>query len=101
MPRKTRKTRKPAATGSVVKSEFRKRYAEHGGSVGDQLAARLRKHLEVADGGIDTARLRALAEANGVWQDRYDNLNPGLARMSCGNRLRALARRGTKIVWPR
>jgi hypothetical protein len=40
-----------------------------------------------------------LAEANGVWNARYAKLNPGLARMTIGNKLRALVRRGTKLVW--
>ena len=48
----------------------RERYKQHGGSSGDDLAARLRKHLETDDGSVDLAKLRALAEANGVWRDR-------------------------------
>jgi hypothetical protein len=55
--------------------------------------------VEAADGTIDLGKLCAVAEANGVWDDRYAKLNPGLARMTIGNRLRALARRGGKIRW--
>jgi hypothetical protein len=98
--RATPKRRKaPAATGSVVPSKYREQYKEHGGSSGDDLAVRLKKHVAADDGSIDLAKLRKLAEANGVWDERYNKLNAGLARMTCGNKLRALVRHGAKIKW--
>jgi hypothetical protein len=106
MTRKTKKARRrtprrpaPTTTGSVVKADFRARYAEHGGSSGDELSVRLRKHLETDDGTIDLAKLRALAETNDVWSERYAGLNAGMQRLNVGNRLRALVRRGGKIKW--
>jgi hypothetical protein len=97
------KIRRPApeATGSVVSADWRTRYKEHGGSCGDTLSVRLRKHLETDDGSVDATKLRALAEANGVWRDDYANLNVGLQRLAVGNRLRALERAGGKVKWGR
>lgn len=85
-----RKPSKPKSA-SVVSSEWRNKYAKHGGSCGDDLAQRLR--------GIDFAKLKALAEANEVWDPKYAGLNFGLTRMTVSNRLRALQRAGVNIKW--
>lgn len=99
MARKPRKTK--TETGSVVPADFRVRYKEHSGSCGDELSVRLRKATAAADGSIDIEKLKRLAKANGCWDERYENLNAGLARMNCGNRLRALVRAGKAIKWGR
>lgn len=106
-PTKTRKTKKatkttkqaktPAATGSVIKADYRDRYSD--GSNGDDLAKRLKKFVTADDGTVDLGKLKALAERNGIWNERYATLNPGMARMNVGNRLRAAQRHDTKIVW--
>jgi hypothetical protein len=44
-------------------------------------------------------RSSQLAAANGVWDPSYSMLNAGQQRMTVGNRLRSLARKGTKIKW--
>ena len=67
----------------------------------------MREHLEIDftnEKGkvvrrIDTGKLRALAEANEVWDDKYARLNPGQQRMNVGNRLRAKIKKGEDIVW--
>jgi hypothetical protein len=82
-----------------VPAKYRKQYDD--GSCGDDLAVRLKRHVTTADGTIDVAKLRTLAELNGVWRSEYAKLNPGLARMTCGNRLRALARNGGAVKWGR
>ena len=82
-----------------VPADFRNRYRERGGSCGDDVATLLAQHTRGDDGKPDPAKLRALAERNGVWQDRYAALNPGQQRMNDGNRLRAMARRGEAIEW--
>jgi hypothetical protein len=92
------KTTARAETASVVSTKYRERYAEHGGSSGDDIAVRLRKLLETDD-GIDLAKLQALAQNNGVWEARYQRLNAGMQRMTVSNRLRALARKGVAIKW--
>ena len=81
----------------VVPTKYRERYED--GSCGDDLALKLKKHITTDDGTIDLAKLRALAEANDVWEVRYAKLNAGLARMTIGNKLRARARNGSKIAW--
>jgi hypothetical protein len=96
------KTRRPTAkradsAASVVSAKYRERYAD--GSCGDDLAARLKKHLAADDGTTDLTKLRDLAKANGVWEDGYSKLNAGLARMSVSNRLRALLRKGGAVKW--
>jgi hypothetical protein len=96
--RRLRRQPKTPKTRSVVKAEYRERYND--GSCGDDLAQRLRQHTAGAD-GVDVAKLRALAEANDVWDDRYANLNAGLQRMTIGNKLRALVRHGSKVKWGR
>jgi hypothetical protein len=47
------------------------------------------------------AKFKAFAQANGVWQDRYDALNPGLQRMNVVNRLRAAVKKNAVIKWPK
>jgi hypothetical protein len=75
------------AAGSVITPEFRDRYAKHG-STGDALAKRLKRHITADDGSVDLVKLKTLAKANNIWNDRYAALNAGLARMTiCSNRL--------------
>lgn len=53
--------------------------------------------------GIDLVKLKKFAKANGVWQDKYDDLpNNGLRRMNVLNRLRGKINKdaGYKVVWP-
>ena len=95
------KTKHPkTATGSVVPAEFRQRYGASG-SCDDTTARKLAKATRGKDGKPDPAKLRKVAEANGVWRAEYDKLNPGLARMTVGNRLRKLPRDGVAIKWGR
>lgn len=96
--RKTLRRAQPA-TASVIAADWRALYAKNGGSCGDQLATRLRRHLEADDGSIDLAKLKRLAQANDCWQPGYSNLNAGMTRLCVGNRLRARVRNGTKVVW--
>lgn len=99
-----RKTTRRAATTaatetrSVIKPEFRSRYGKAGNN-GDETAVKLADYLRAGDGDAMT-KLRALAEANGVWNDRWATLNVGMVRMNLGNRLRAAARKGTGVKWP-
>jgi hypothetical protein len=84
------KTKKPnkKSTASVVPVKYRERYEN--GSCGDALSKRLRAHIVTKDGTIDAAKLKTLAQLNGVWKDSYAKLNVGMQRMTCGNALRAL-----------
>lgn len=57
-------SKKPVATAeqdgdetrSVVPADWRAKYKERGGSCGDELAERLRRHLAAQDGTIDLAK---------------------------------------------
>jgi hypothetical protein len=103
MPGKTKKpARRPAAkrlrkparpAGSVISAEYRKQHQP------DELAQRLRSYVNGDDGRIDPAKLRAVAEANDAWRDRYAALNPGMQFMNVSVRLRALVRNGGKVAW--
>jgi hypothetical protein len=85
----------PAATGSVISAEYRKKHQP------DEFAQRLKKHVAGNDGNIDLTKLRRLAEQNDVWQSKWANLNSGMQFMGLSNCLRALVRRGGKVEWER
>jgi hypothetical protein len=93
--------RAPTSSGSVVTAEFRRRYREHGGSCGDDLATKLTKAVASAGGGIDLEKLKKLAERNAAWKPEYASLNAGLQRMVLSTRLRALVRNGGVVKWGR
>ena len=79
--------------------KYRDRYKEHGGSCGDELSIKLKQFLAAPDGGIDRPKLEALAKKNDCWKSTYSALDNGRARMTVGNSLRALVRRGAKLKW--
>lgn len=88
----------PAASGSIVKPKYRKRYQPTKGTCGDELAYEMQEYLKVAenDAGemrVDVALLRRFAQANDCWNAKYSKCNPGVARMSITNRLRAKLRK--------
>lgn len=92
----------PSEGRSVVKRTYKTRYKPFKSTCGDELAALVRRHLEVKteDGlRIDPVKLRTFAAANDCWQDRYDSLNVGMRRMNVVNRLRAKVKKGHDIVW--
>lgn len=101
--------------GSVVPEKYRERYGA-AQNCGDDIAQALtafvtaeRASKKNPDGGLDRAKLRGVAEANGIgdklaeWEDR--GLNGGLLRMNTSNVLRGMNRRGEGVVigdhtWP-
>lgn len=48
----------------------------------------------------DPDRVKALGEANGVWQDSFEKMNNGLKVMNVTNRLKKAVREGKNVVWP-
>ena len=81
----------PIIKGSVVKSKYRERYKATGYNCGDLIAGELQAYVCKLVGNrmqVDPAKLKEVAVANEVWNDRYTNLNMGLQRMTIGNRLR-------------
>ena len=92
----------PSEGRSVVKRAYKTRYKPFKSTCGDELAALVRRHLEVkTEEGlrIDPVKLRTFAVANDCWQDRYNQLNVGMRRMNVVNRLRAKVKKGHDIVW--
>lgn len=101
--------------GSVVPEKYRRKYGA-AQNCGDEIALALtafvtlpRANKKDVDGGLDRARLRAVAEVNGIgdklagWEER--ELNGGLLRMNTSNVLRGMNRRGEavkigELEWP-
>lgn len=101
--------------GSIVPEKYRVLYGA-AQNCGDEIATALtdyvtepRKNKKNPDGGLDRAKLRGVAEVNGIgakladWEDR--GLNGGLLRMNTSNVLRGMNRRGEQVtigsqVWP-
>lgn len=89
---------------SVVKKKYKTEYKPHKMTCGDDFASKVTSYITVPHKGkktrVDPVKLRKLAEANGVWEDRYCSLNPGMQRMNVGNRLRNKFNKKQEIVWP-
>jgi hypothetical protein len=94
-------------SGSVVPEKYRLLYGA-AQNCGDTVAQVLtdyvtepRKNKKNPDGGLDRAKLRGVAEVNGIsdklanWEDR--GLNGGLLRMNTSNVLRGMVRRGERV----
>lgn len=75
----------------VMVISYHKAYTANGGGCGDDLDRHLRSIL-LTDSGVDLVRLRQIADDNGVWNPRWETLNPGMQRMNLANRLRGLLR---------
>lgn len=92
----------PSEGRSVVKKSYKTRYKPFRSTCGDDLAAAVRRHLEVKteDGlRIDPVKLRDFALANECWVETYEQLNVGMRRMNVVNRLRAKVRKGHEVLW--
>jgi hypothetical protein len=101
--------------GSIVPEKYRRKYGA-AQNCGDEIALALtafvtlpRANKKDVDGGLDRARLSAVAEVNGIgdklaeWMER--GLNGGLLRMNTSNVLRGMNRRGEavkigELEWP-
>lgn len=93
--------------GSVVPNKYRILYGS-AQNCGDEMAIALTAYVTLEratkknpDGGLDLAKLREVAAANGIsdklasWEDR--GLNGGLLRMNTSNVLRGLIRHGAEV----
>lgn len=94
--------------GSIVPNKYRIKYGVTQ-RCGDDVAETLSGYVTLPragkkdiDGGLDRARLREVANANGLGAklDDYEarELNGGLLRMNISNILRGMVRRGEKVV---
>lgn len=95
------------APGSVVPEKYRQKYGSQQ-NCGDEIALALTNYVTMEratkknpDGGLDRAKLRGVAEVNGIgdklaeWEGR--GLNGGLLRMNTSNVLRGMNRRGEQV----
>lgn len=86
---------------SVVKAHYREKYKANGFNCGDIVADELKEYCNKLRGSrlvVDLERLKEVALENGVWDERYAALNAGLARMTIGNRLRAMIEAGDRVL---
>lgn len=94
--------------GSIVPEKYRVLYGAEQ-NCGDDVAVVLTEFVTTErasknnpDGGLDRAKLRGVAEENGIgdklakWEDR--GLNGGILRMNTSNVLRGMVRRGERVV---
>lgn len=96
------------AGGSIVPNKYRIKYGvtqRCGDDVAEELSAFVtlpRAGKKDIDGGLDRARLRAVAEQNGLGdrlaEYEHRELNGGLLRMNISNILRGMVRRGERVV---
>lgn len=77
----------------VLGVSYHKLYMSQGGGNGDLLDVALRTAARNGKEGVDVEAVKAIAEANGVWNERWADLNPGMQRMNLANRLRGLLRK--------
>lgn len=93
--------------GSIVPTKYRILYGS-AQNCGDDMAIALTAYVTLEratkknpDGGLDRAKLREVAKANGIeaklakWEDR--GLNGGLLRMNTSNVLRGMIRNGLEV----
>lgn len=86
--------------GSIIDKDRRASYKKNGMSNGDMVARELKSYTSIIDGKsarIDLDKVRAVATANDVWDDSYHKLNPGLQRMTIGNKLRNKINKGLRV----
>lgn len=87
--------------GSIIKDKYKQRYKKNGDySCGDDVADELKAFITTTKDGrvfVDLSKLKKVAVDNGVWKDRYGNLNAGQMRMTVGNCLRAKLNNGEDI----
>jgi hypothetical protein len=83
----------PKVRKDIVPPEYRKRYAELGGTCGDFIAAEISAMME--SGGIDS--LNTVKVENDIPKAKWSGLNNGQQRMNLSNTLRAAFLRGETI----
>ena len=83
----------------VMAASYHRRYESnpHGPGCNDGLDCAMRDELTNDDGQLDLQLLRQCGEAAGIWTSDWSKLNPGMQRMNCANRLRALLRNNAEV----
>ena len=91
--RKTTRRVTPAASGSVIPAGYVARYKATG-DADDEFARLFRER-------VPKGKLREFAEANALWNARYETLNQGMVAMGVRNKGRARFKRGEALKWPK
>lgn len=81
--------------GNIVKKDFKRKYAAHGGNCGDQVA---QAFGILTDSEKGLAALKAVAEANEIEFSRWAYCNFGQKKMNLGNVLRSKIKRGEYVI---
>lgn len=78
----------------VMARTYHERYESnaHGPGSCDGLDMALRDQFTDPEKGVKLDELRALGMELGLWNDRWDTLNPGMQRMNLSNRIRCWLR---------
>lgn len=99
---------KRAMAGVMVRS-YHDQYMAQGGGCADNIdlemrAAFMTKSRDVqtkkgvrAEPALDTEALANWGTAIGLWNPRWEQLNPGMRRMNLANRVRSAVRKGAEI----
>lgn len=97
-----------AKAGVMVKS-YHDRYMAQGGGCADTIDIAMKdafltltRDVPTAKGtrseaALDVAAMREWGVAIGLWNDKWDRLNPGMQRMNLTNRVRSAVRKGADI----
>lgn len=87
---------------SVVKPKYKAKYRPHKDSNGDAMAMAFRAFVINEDGELDLSALQSVAQTNGLSVNKYTRVRnrgwQGRARMSIGNILRGMIRRGEDVT---
>ncbi len=80
-------------TGTVVPQKYKDKYGKLQ-SCGDDLVSFL---LRSWGEKTDLEMVKATGIENGIWNERWERLNPGMQRMNLGNRMRTRVREGAVL----
>lgn len=100
--RKIKHAAKPTQQkGNVIKPKYRPGYKVNNGC-GDNIQRELAAEFVVDNPETGKPQLllkefRAWAVKYGLWDAKYESLNPGMCRMNVGNKVRARIRNGEEI----
>lgn len=100
--RKIKHATKPTQQkGNVIKPQYRPGYKVNNGC-GDNIQRELAAEFVVDNPETGKPQLllkefRAWANSYGLWDAKYESLNPGMARMNVGNKVRGRIRNGETI----
>jgi hypothetical protein len=86
------------SAGDQIGKNYREKYGKEG-HCGDDIATLLKAACLDEEGKkVDSDKVTAIGDTNGIDMAKYAHLNVGMQRMNLGNRLRGLHNKGTDIT---